>query len=246
MARTATLDRSVALQQAMELFWARGYHRVSVDDIVQHTDFNRHNLYELFGSKYGLLKAVLHRYEESMLESIREVLAEDGTAKERIQRLLALRAAPTRTSRVSEYAVNGDASFEREMNGVHAAGQGEANVVHENGGGHATNGVHRERAAESSVSDDFWHDIRMRGCLALRVTAELRDSHAELAEDFTHLGTELEEMLADLLRKGQAAGEIRRDRTPEDLASVLVGGFLLPIVYAPAARRMDAFLRVLD
>jgi len=194
MARPISFDPEAALERAMELFWTRGYHSVSVEDIVQATGLNRHSLYARYGSKFGLLQAAVDRYRDVVLDHIRSVLAQPGTSRERIERLLALREP--------KEPVNGD--------------------------------------------DPFWHDMLERGCFALRVTAELRDSHEELRHSFDTFGDVLETLLADVIREGQQNGEFRGDRPPELLASVLVGGFLLPLIYTPAAERTGAFMAMLD
>src|SRR5262245_19049114 len=116
-----------ALQQAMELFWIHGYHAVSIDDLVRRTGLSRHAIYARYGSKLGLLKAVLCRYRDGVLEHIQATLDGVGTYRERIEKLLSLRP--------------------------------------------------------SGPTDDVWDALAQRGCLVLRVAAELWDAHADLAED---------------------------------------------------------------
>ena len=189
MARPISYDPDLALEKAMELFWERGYHGVSVEDIVRATGLNRHSLYARYGSKYGLLQASLGRYREQILQCIRQVLTAPEPPRARIDRLLALR--------------------------------------------------------DPDGEDALWKRMLERGCFALRITAELRDSHADLASSLDSFGDTLESLLADVIRQGQQLGEFRSDRTPEDLAAVLVGGFMLPLVYAPAAQRTEAFVSML-
>ncbi len=95
-------------------------------------------------------------------------------------------------------------------------------------------------------SETVWEKMLARGCFAIRVSAELRDSHAELGRHLDEFGDTLEELVTDVIRDGQSRGEIRGDRSPEDLASVLVSGFLAPMIYTPTRPRTDAFLAVLD
>ena len=61
MGRTKQFDHRTALDQAMELFWARGYHATSIQDLVDHLGVNRQSLYDTFGGKDELFKAVLER-----------------------------------------------------------------------------------------------------------------------------------------------------------------------------------------
>lgn len=93
MARPITYDPDVALDRAMDLFWARGYRDVSVDDLVQTTGLNRHSLYGHYGSKYGLAREALRRYCDESLKRLHDVLAAPGTPTERLRAFMHLRAA---------------------------------------------------------------------------------------------------------------------------------------------------------
>ena len=90
MARPITYDPDQALDRAMDLFWARGYREVSVDDLVQSTGLNRHSLYGHYGSKYGLAKEALRRYCEESIKRVHDVLVEPGTPTERLRRFMRL------------------------------------------------------------------------------------------------------------------------------------------------------------
>ena len=92
MARPLSFDPDLALEKAMDLFWSRGYHRVSVEDIVRVTGLNRHSLYSRFGSKYGLLVAALKHYRQAVLHRIESILNEPALSpRERINRLFGVR-----------------------------------------------------------------------------------------------------------------------------------------------------------
>jgi TetR/AcrR family transcriptional repressor of nem operon len=91
MARPISFDPESALQRAMDLFWARGYRAVSVDDLVHGSGLNRHSLYSRFQNKYGLLTATLERYRDDCIERLLATLAIPGTPRERLERVLRLR-----------------------------------------------------------------------------------------------------------------------------------------------------------
>lgn len=93
MARPITYDPDHALDRAMDLFWARGYRDVSVDDLVQSTGLNRHSLYGHYGSKYGLALEALRRYCAESVRRLHDVLNHSGTPTERVRRFLRLHAA---------------------------------------------------------------------------------------------------------------------------------------------------------
>ena len=64
MPRTKAFDPDAALDRAVELFWARGYEAVSVQDLVDHLGISRSSLYQTFGDKQALYLAALDRYRQ--------------------------------------------------------------------------------------------------------------------------------------------------------------------------------------
>lgn len=61
MGRTPSYDRDAVLDACAELFRTTGYEGTSLDDIVRATGLHRGSIYSAFGSKRGLLLAVLVR-----------------------------------------------------------------------------------------------------------------------------------------------------------------------------------------
>lgn len=82
MARTKQFDRHAALDQAMELFWARGYHATSIQDLVDRLGVNRQSLYDTFGGKDELFKAAVGRYRELQRIPMRRSLEREGPVGE--------------------------------------------------------------------------------------------------------------------------------------------------------------------
>ena len=78
MGRTREFDRHAALDEAMALFWERGYHATSIQHLVDHLGVNRQSLYDTFGGKDELFQAVLGRYRELQALPIRRTLERDG------------------------------------------------------------------------------------------------------------------------------------------------------------------------
>lgn len=62
MARQKTFEPDEALDKAMRLFWRRGYHATSIQDLVEATGLNRASLYDTFGGKEDLFLAAVERY----------------------------------------------------------------------------------------------------------------------------------------------------------------------------------------
>jgi len=78
MGRTKQFDRHAALDQAMEVFWARGYHATSIQDLVDQLGVNRQSLYDTFGGKDELFRTVLERYRHLRGLPMRRCLERDG------------------------------------------------------------------------------------------------------------------------------------------------------------------------
>ena len=53
-----------ALDKAMTVFWRQGYEGASLSDLTKAMGINPPSLYACFGSKEGLFKAVLERYDQ--------------------------------------------------------------------------------------------------------------------------------------------------------------------------------------
>jgi TetR/AcrR family transcriptional repressor of nem operon len=62
MARPIEYDLDKVLDNAMEIFWQKGYAGVSMDELVKCTGLNRRSMYSLFNDKNGLFKDALEHY----------------------------------------------------------------------------------------------------------------------------------------------------------------------------------------
>lgn len=76
MARRQEFDADIALESAMQLFWAQGYAQTSVEELVQCTGVARAGLYKTYGDKLGLLESALSKYAaENIDEMFRDLKA---------------------------------------------------------------------------------------------------------------------------------------------------------------------------
>lgn len=85
MARPPTFDRDDKIEEAMELFWEKGYEATSVQDLVDRLDLNRSSLYNAFGGKHELYLEALDRYRQAGLQRLRRQLRDAPTAMDGIR-----------------------------------------------------------------------------------------------------------------------------------------------------------------
>ena len=82
-------NRSIIIEQALNLFAARGYDAVSVQEIVESAGITKPTLYHYFGSKHGVLEAILSRYFETLYCTIKAAAEYEGDLPLNLYRLVA-------------------------------------------------------------------------------------------------------------------------------------------------------------
>lgn len=73
--RPRTFNKEQALDQALEVFWRKGYEGASICDLTVAMGINPPSLYAAFGNKEALFRQALDRYAETRAGFIREALA---------------------------------------------------------------------------------------------------------------------------------------------------------------------------
>ena len=73
--RPRTFCTEKALDSAMQVFWRKGYEGASMVDLTSAMGINSPSLYAAYGSKEGLIRAVLERYEARRDQFMEEVFA---------------------------------------------------------------------------------------------------------------------------------------------------------------------------
>ena len=87
MGRPRAFDMDQALDQALHLFWEKGYAGTSITDLTEAMGINPPSLYAAFGNKEKLFKKALDRYEDLRDQILEEAFAAP-TAREAVTRLL--------------------------------------------------------------------------------------------------------------------------------------------------------------
>jgi AcrR family transcriptional regulator len=83
-------NRAIILAQALRLFAARGYDAVSVREIVEAAGVTKPTLYHYFGSKRGLLDALLREHFEELYRAVAEAAEYHGDLVMNLNRLVAV------------------------------------------------------------------------------------------------------------------------------------------------------------
>lgn len=72
--RPRTFDRPTAVQQAMKLFWDRGYEGTTFDDLIGAMNISPSSFYHEFGSKEQLYQEAVNYYMEALLAFFPRIL----------------------------------------------------------------------------------------------------------------------------------------------------------------------------
>ncbi|HWL10882.1 MAG TPA: TetR/AcrR family transcriptional regulator [Planctomicrobium sp.] len=74
--RPRQFDPEVALDQAMEVFWRKGYEGTTLPDLTGAMGINRPSLYATFGSKEALFEKVVERYLNGPAGHLKQALSQ--------------------------------------------------------------------------------------------------------------------------------------------------------------------------
>ena len=86
--RPRSFDEEQVLDQAMFLFWKKGYEATGVADLEQATGLGRQSLYGAFGDKRALFLRIVERYFERVLKPyVVDVLDAPGSGRANLERI---------------------------------------------------------------------------------------------------------------------------------------------------------------
>ena len=86
--RPLSFDRDAALEQAMHVFWERGYEAASIADLTAAMGITPPSLYTAFGDKEKLFLEAIERYALGPGSAGPRALQEEPTARGAIERWL--------------------------------------------------------------------------------------------------------------------------------------------------------------
>lgn len=97
MPRTKQFNEEEVLNKAMELFWRKGFHATSIQDLVVFLGINRASIYDTYGGKSALFDKAFQNYREINFESLRTLLLAEPDVKKGFRKLFQLAIEDIRT-----------------------------------------------------------------------------------------------------------------------------------------------------
>lgn len=82
MSRTKQFQEEEVLQKAVELFWKKGFHATSMEELVQYLGINRASLYDTFGGKRQLFEKAIKKYIRDNEQALHAFLNKQSSLKE--------------------------------------------------------------------------------------------------------------------------------------------------------------------
>jgi TetR/AcrR family transcriptional regulator, copper-responsive repressor len=86
--RPKTLDRDHVLDVAMDSYWKEDISNLSLNEICRRSGVSKPGLYREFANEDGLMKAVLIRYQEQVLDPLQQMLNSEASFQETLDSLV--------------------------------------------------------------------------------------------------------------------------------------------------------------
>ena len=87
MARPREFDTTEALNQAMQVFWSKGYEATSLSDLIGAMELSKSSFYDTFGSKHEVFLAAIEHYKKTITAQVSAVSTLDSPACKLIESL---------------------------------------------------------------------------------------------------------------------------------------------------------------
>ncbi len=84
MARPREFDTTEALNEAMQVFWTKGFEATSLNDLIGAMKLSKSSFYDTFGSKHEVFLAAIEHYKKTMTAQVSAVSELDALARKLI------------------------------------------------------------------------------------------------------------------------------------------------------------------
>lgn len=87
MGRPKEFSEAAALEQAMEVFWVKGYEATSLSDLIAAMGISKSSFYETFGSKHELFVTAIEHYINTQVGKLVQLLDNEPSGKKAIEQV---------------------------------------------------------------------------------------------------------------------------------------------------------------
>ncbi|TKH44660.1 TetR family transcriptional regulator [Paenibacillus terrae] len=87
MARSKEFEVNEVLDKAIRLFWAQGYEKTSMQELVNFMGIHRRSIYDTFGDKHALFMKALERYETKQTSKMKCLVERQKPVKDLIREM---------------------------------------------------------------------------------------------------------------------------------------------------------------
>jgi TetR/AcrR family transcriptional regulator, transcriptional repressor for nem operon len=85
MPKVKMFNPDVALKKAKNVFWQKGFHATSMQDLIDGMQISRQSLYDTFGNKQDLFEKCLDTYQKDAMKMNCDILDENKNTKAILQ-----------------------------------------------------------------------------------------------------------------------------------------------------------------
>ena len=88
MARCIEFNECEIIEKAMNVFWEKGYHATSMQDLVDAMQINRSSLYNTIGDKHQLFIKCVKTYTEAAIKESKEKIAKEKSPLQALKNII--------------------------------------------------------------------------------------------------------------------------------------------------------------
>ncbi len=108
MPKVKLFDEKLILEKAMELFWKKGFHATSIQDLVNYLGISRSSIYDTYGGKNELFYKSFQLYRTTNITGFSNFLNQQKDVKKGLRKLfeMAIEQSVADTDRKGCFVVN--------------------------------------------------------------------------------------------------------------------------------------------